>query len=341
MSIFDYRIPGALLLAILVVVVIGKIGNNLVSAPHHVAEATALRSAAPAAAAPIEPVSPLIASASVENGQNVAKKCAACHTFDKGGKNGVGPNLYAVINARRGHIQGFAFSNQFKAKEGSWTYESLNAWLANPKQFIPGNKMAFAGLPKASERADVIAFLRSRADQPAALPTPAEIDKAKADAAAAAEAAKAAAATPAPARAAAPAAPKPAAAGAQTAKAAPVALPPVAPLLAAANLDNGKAKFRLCAACHTPTEGGKNLVGPNLWNIVNRPRAASEGFSYSPGLKAMGGAWSYEDLNGFIANPKQYLPQTKMAFAGVPKPEDRADVIAYLRTLSATPAPLP
>jgi cytochrome c len=212
----------------------------------------------------------------------------------------------------------------------------LNAWIANPKQFAPGNKMAFAGVPKASERADLIAYLRSRADQPAPLPTAEEIEKAKADAAAQAEAAKAAA-TAAPVK----TATAPAAKAVAPAAKAVAAIAPVAPLLAAANIENGKAKFRLCVACHTPAEGGKNLVGPNLWNIVNRARGAADGFSYSPGMKAKGGAWSYEDLNSFLANPKQFLPQTKMAFAGLPKPEDRADVIAYLRTLSPSPAPLP
>jgi cytochrome c len=340
MSIFDYRIPGAFLLAVLIVFVIGKIGNNLVSPRHgpgHGAETTQAR--APAAPMPVEPVSPLLAQASVENGQAVAKKCAACHTFDKSGKSGVGPNLWNVVNAGHGHIQGFAFSNQLKAKEGNWTYENLNAWLANPKQYIPGTKMVFAGLPKVNERADLIAFLRTKADRQAPLPTPEEIEKAKADAAAQAEAAKAAAAAPAPAAntAAAPAAPRAATPAAKP----PAEIAPVAPLLAAANPDNGKTKFRLCAACHTPAEGGKNLVGPNLWNIVNRPRAAAAGFAYSPAMKSKGGEWSYEDLNAFLANPKQFLPQTKMAFAGMPKPEDRADMIAYLRSLSPSPAPLP
>jgi cytochrome c len=340
MSIFDYRIPGAFLLAVLIIFVIGKIGNNLVNPARHAAvghgEAAAPRT--PAAPAPVEPVSPLLAQANVENGQAVAKKCASCHTFDKGGKNGVGPNLWNAVNAPRGHTAGFAYSNQLKSKEGDWTYESLNAWLANPKQYVPGNKMAFAGLPKANERADVIAFLRSKADQPAPLPTPEEIEKAKADAAAQAEAAKEAQAAAAPAKtAAAPAAPKAAAPAAK----APAEIAPVAPLLASANVENGKAKFRLCAACHTPAEGGKNLVGPNLWNIVNRPRATVEGFAYSPAMKGKSGTWTYEDLNAFLANPKQFMPQTKMAFAGMPKPEERADVIAYLRTLSPAPAPLP
>jgi cytochrome c len=339
MSLLDYRIPGAILLAMLLVFVIGKIGNNLVDpgrhAVRHVAEGPAAR--APAAPAPVEPVSPLLAQASVENGQNVAKKCAACHKFEKDGKAGVGPPLWNVVNADRASKEGFAYSNAMKASEGNWTYESLNAYLANPKQFIPGNKMAFAGVPKVEERADVIAYLRSRSDQPAPLPTPDEIEKAKAEAAQQAEAARAAA-TPTPAKApAAPAAPRASAAPAAGGPAAE----PIAPLLANASVDNGKTKFRLCAACHTATEGGKNLIGPNLWNIVNRPRAAVDGFAYSPAMKQKEGVWTYEDLSAYLADPKRFIPNNKMAFAGLKKANERADVIAYLRSLSPSPAPLP
>jgi len=341
MSLLDYRIPGAILLSILLVFVIGKIGNNLVDpgrhAVRHVAEGPAAR--APAAPAPVEPVSPLLAQASAENGQNLAKKCLACHKFEKDAKHGVGPAQWNVVNAPRASKEGFAYSNAMKSAGGNWTYESLNAYLANPKQAIPGNKMAFAGVPKVEERADIIAYLRSRADQPAPLPTPEEIEKAKAEAAQMAEAAKAAA-TPAPAKApAAPAASRTAAAPAAPKAAAPVE--PVTPLLAGANVENGKAKFRVCAACHTVAEGGKNLIGPNLWNVVNRSRAAADGFNYSPAMKQKEGAWTYEDLNAYLADPKGFIPNNKMAFTGLKKTDERADVIAYLRSLSPSPAPLP
>jgi cytochrome c len=336
MFLLDYRVPGAILLAILLLFVIGKVGNNLVDpgrhAARHVADAPAAR--APAAPAPVEPVLPLLAQASVERGQSVAKKCVACHTFEKVGKAGVGPPLWNVVNSDRAAKEGFAYSNAMKASEGDWTYQSLNAYIANPRQFIPGNKMAFAGIPKVEERADLIAFLRTRADQPAPLPTPEEIEKAKAEAAQQAEAAKAA---PAPAV---PATPRTAAAPTAAPKAtAPVE--PIAPLLAKADVESGKAKFRLCAACHTVAEGGRNLIGPNLWNVVNRPRAAVEGFAYSPAMKRTEGAWTYDDLNAYLADPKGFIPNNKMAFAGLKKAAERADVIAYLRTLSPSPAPLP
>ena len=88
-------------------------------------------------------------------------------------------------------------------------------------------------------------------------------------------------------------------------------------------------------------KGGANKVGPNLWNIVDRKKASHEGFSYSSGLQAKGGDWTYEDINHMIFKPQGYVRGTKMAFAGLVKEQDRADVIAYLRTMSDSPAPLP
>src|SRR5712675_996531 len=124
------------------------------------------------AAAPSEPIEKLLQTASVEKGAAAAKKCAACHTFDKGGPNRVGPNLYGILNDHRGEGRGgFNFSAALKAKSGTWTYDDLNKFIANPKGFVPGTAMGFAGIPKDSERADVIAYLRTLADSPVPLPT--------------------------------------------------------------------------------------------------------------------------------------------------------------------------
>jgi cytochrome c len=120
---------------------------------------------------------------------------------------------------------------------------------------------------------------------------------------------------------------------------------PIAVLLASANPEAGAAVFKKCTACHTAESGGANKVGPNLWNIVNRPLAAHEGFAYSAAMKefAQGGSvvWDYEHLSNFLASPKGYIKGTAMGFAGVKKPDERANLIAYLRTLSDSPAPLP
>ncbi len=127
------------------------------------------------------------------------------------------------------------------------------------------------------------------------------------------------------------------------AAAAPAAAEPIAPLLAKADAAAGEAVFKKCGACHSGDKGGANKVGPNLWGIVGRPIAAHEGFNYSAGIKefAAGKSWDYEELSTFITKPKAYIKGTAMGFAGLAKAEDRANLLAYLRTLSDSPVPLP
>lgn len=128
------------------------------------------------------------------------------------------------------------------------------------------------------------------------------------------------------------------------AKEAAVAVP-IATLLASADPARGATVFKRCAACHTSEKGGANKVGPHLWDVVNRPMATVEGFSYSAAMKefSQGGkeVWDYEHLNKFLTSPKGYIKGTAMGFAGDKKDNERADLIAYLRSLSDNPAPLP
>ena len=118
---------------------------------------------------------------------------------------------------------------------------------------------------------------------------------------------------------------------------------PVAALLATADVAKGQKVAKKCVACHSVDEGGKNKVGPALYGVVNRAIGGVDGFGYSTALKAYAAdkTWTYEELNGFIAKPKAHIKGTSMGFAGVKKTDDRAALIAYLRTLAATPAPLP
>ena len=123
-----------------------------------------------------EPILALLASADIEAGIKVAKKCTACHEFDPDGKNKTGPMLWNIVDASKGMKDGFNYSDALVGMGGAWDYEALNAFLYKPKAYIKGTKMNFAGLKKPSDRANMIAYLRSLADTPVALPTQAQID---------------------------------------------------------------------------------------------------------------------------------------------------------------------
>ncbi|MBT3700108.1 MAG: c-type cytochrome [Alphaproteobacteria bacterium] len=106
--------------------------------------------------------------------------------------------------------------------------------------------------------------------------------------------------------------------------------PSFASLMAAADTGAGAKVSKKCAACHSFAEGGKNKVGPNLFNIVGRDKAAAAGYSYSAALKALGGKWTVEDLNAFLTKPKVFAKGNKMSFPGLKKGKDRANVIKFL-----------
>lgn len=169
------KIAGAALACLLVITGLNQIGNMVIH-PKKLAEQAykidvpdqppAGGAATPAAAEPEQPVGPLLAAASVEAGQKAAAKCAACHSFDKGGANKVGPNLFGVVGASKGHMANFAYSDGLKKTGGEWSFDSLFKFIGNPKAYAPGTKMAFAGIKSAKERADLIAYLNAQSDSP-------------------------------------------------------------------------------------------------------------------------------------------------------------------------------
>jgi cytochrome c len=252
----------------------------------------------------------LLAGADVGRGTEVSKKCAICHTFDKGGANLIGPNLYGVLGRKVASHEGYEYSDALKAKGGNWDYAMLDHMIESPNAFAPGTKMAlFPGLPDAKQRADVILFLHSKNDSPPPLPKPSE------------------AAAPAEKK---PAGEAPAAGGSE-----------IVALIATADPAKGEADAALCKVCHTFDKGGAVLVGPNLYDIVGKKIAAQEGVNYTPALKAKEGEWTYENLDAWLTNPQAFAAGTTMAFPGLPDTKKRADVIAFLRSKSDSPAPLP
>ena len=364
------------------------------------AEAEAQKAAAspPAAetkAVPVGPAQPgfdaVLAKADPAKGKADADTvCGICHSFEKGQPPKIGPNLYGIVGAKRAHEAGFDYSAGLKKLDGTWTYDELNKWLANPMGVVPDTRMVFPGVKSEKERADIVAYLRSLSDHPEPLPTaaapaaqpapaataatPAEQPAAPTAQAPAAEQPAAPAAgqptaptaqAPASEQPAAPAAQAPAAEQPAPAAQAPAAEQPAAPaaqapvaeqqagqpaaprpgfdaLLAKADPEKGKTDAEtVCGICHSFGKGEPAKIGPNLYGVVGAPRAHVPGFDYSAGLKKLGGDWTYDELNQWLANPMGMVPDTKMMFPGVKSEKERADIVAWLRTLSDHAEPLP
>jgi cytochrome c len=168
------KLAASLLVALIVAMVTGLIAEQLVHPKHLEAAAYPIAGgeATPAAATEALPEKPapipaeLWAKADPAKGADVAKKCAVCHNFDKGGPDKVGPNLYGVLNGPRAHEASFQYSDAMKKLGGTWAPQEVAAFIFNPKAYLPGTKMGFAGLPKPEDRADVIAYLNKQSDSP-------------------------------------------------------------------------------------------------------------------------------------------------------------------------------
>ncbi len=173
---FDFeKLFPALLVAGIVAMISGFIADVIIH-PHDLEKdavsiaGTAVAAGAISAPKGPDPIQALLASADLARGQKLTKACAACHSFDKGGSNGLGPNLWGVVGAAKAHHAGFSYSSALQEKGGKWDYDSLNHFLYKPKAYVSGTKMSYAGLKKTEDRAAVIAYLRSLSDAPIALP---------------------------------------------------------------------------------------------------------------------------------------------------------------------------
>jgi cytochrome c len=219
-----------------------------------------------------------------------------------------------VVGRKVASLEGFNYSPALKAKASEdWTYEHIDAMIHKPADYAPGTIMAFPGLADPQQRADVILFLRSKTDNPPPLPEVAAVAPAGAPAPAG-EAAK------------------------------PAADPnlEVAALVAKADPAKGEADVAICKVCHALDKGAPSPIGPNLYGVVGRKIASVEGFNYTPAMKAHASEeWNYAHLDALIHKPAEFAPGTMMAFPGLLDADQRAEVIAFLRTKADTPYPLP
>ncbi|HQT68177.1 MAG: hypothetical protein B7Z78_00025 [Rhodospirillales bacterium 20-60-12] len=267
--------------------------------PHKMSHMITLASEQAASAVP--EISSLIATADVSKGQAfVQQQCSACHSLTPGGANGIGPNLYGVMGAPRFQKAGYNFSSAVKAhSNGTWDYEDMGAWLYDPKAYAAGTRMGYPGIKSTQTRADVVAYLRTLAATPIALP----------------------------------------AAGAGAAP----GVPSIAKLYATADISAGQAFVQQqCQACHSLNKGGAAGVGPNLYGVVGAKMFATPGYNYSSAVQAKAtGNWTPHELNAWLYAPTTYAPGTRMGYPGIKPNQMRANVIAYLNSLSDSPAKLP
>ena len=332
------KAAAAVLVAGIAFVGSGLVGKALIdphvpAKPHIAIPAEAGTAPPPTDKAPEPPIGVLMASATPAEGEALTKAqgCVACHSFNKGGKAGVGPNLYNTVGNKHGHMEGYVYSAALKGKEGPWNYQELNEWLTKPSAYAPGTKMSYAGLGDAKKRAEIIEYLRSLSDDPKPKPP--------VEAAAAATNTNAAPANPATAGATASGGVQPNANPGGGATGAT----PIAERLASADPKLGEAATKKlgCVACHSFNEGGRNGIGPNLYGVVGTKIGEKNGYAFSAALKAKQGDWNFAELDEWLTKPMAWAPGTKMTFVGVANPKERADIIDYLRSLAETPVPLP
>ncbi len=212
--------------------------------------------------------------ADIGKGEKVAKKCKACHTMEEGGKNGLGPNLFGILGRQAGSVEGFNYSSAMAESGIVWDATTFNDFVLKPKNVVPGTKMSFKGIKKATQRENLLAYFGTLQNSDA-------------------------------------------------------------PVLAASgNVENGSVVAnKKCAVCHSFEQGGKVVFGPNLFGIAGQPAATIEGFRYSEALTSSGLTWTDINLVGFLADPEGFVPGTTARFPGLKTAQEKADVLAYIKTL--------
>ncbi len=278
------------------------------------------------------PFAVLLASADPAKGESAVRVCQACHNFEDGGANGIGPHLHDVVGRAMAGVPDFNYSAALKthAEEApEWTYDELDGFLENPQGWVPGTAMGYAGIKDDAQRADVIAYLKSISPNAPALPEPpaaepeVPADATGADAAAGEEAV--------------PAEP------AVDDSAAATSDDPFTQMVLDASAEDGLANAAVCLACHSVEEGQPHKLGPNIHGVYGRAVASAAEYPYSDAMKAHAAEashWDLEALNVYLAAPMEVVPGTKMAFAGVKDDAQRAAIIKWLHEISPEAGPI-
>jgi cytochrome c2 len=249
--------------------------------------------------------------------------------------NAVGPSLWGIVGRDIASAEGYAYSGSLSDIEGDWTLETLQAFLESPKGMAADTKMSFKGLSKVEDRVNLIVYLNEADGSPVELAAAAGGEAEAPAPEAVTEAVTETAAEPA----------TEASTETATAESTEAAQPAEAAgsgfgdLLATADAEAGKKIFRKCRGCHK-VEEGKNGIGPSLWGVIGRDVASIEGFAYSDAMLGKAGNWTGADLFAYLEDPKGVVPGTKMKFAGVKDPQDRANVITFLNEADGSPEPL-
>ena len=300
----------------------------------------------------------LLADASASDGENASRACAACHSFNEGGPNKVGPNLYDVMGAKIAGVSDFNYSNALSSKEGEWTYEKMDAWLENPSEWAPGTSMSYNGIKDPEKRADMIAYLRQQGENPPPLPEPEQQtaeasgsgeetasdgggeqqaaegsgemssgDGDMADSSDQAAGDSGASESDAGETQTAKADATEATGGGDSASGGGSALEQK---VASADPSAGQSAVAVCNACHSWNKGGPNKVGPNLWNVMGGKIAGVDGFNYSNALSGMEGEWTVEKMDEWLEKPNEFAPGNRMTYPGVKDDQKRYNIIAYM-----------